>query len=591
MSLGISPLERRVEPDWQRYLLDSLLAAIGALLVTAIIYFLHLYPRIPDIGITYLLVILPLASTRGRYAAIFASIVAFLAFDFFLVPPLYMFTIARVEEWVALFVFLVTAIFTSQLASALRERAALARRREHETRILYELVQTMNQEESLDRQLQIIANAIVTVFSSWGVLDCVLLLPDEQGALKPKAGSKQPLDQIKFSPEEQASAAWVMAHREAVIVHDVPFSPKPFGGLFLRIAVQGKTSNHASLVRRLLLPLETGQRIVGVLRLQIQDDPRQFIRENLEETGSNTSRTAFFWAFLDQAASAMELARLRSENMRIEVLQRTDTLRAALLSSVSHDLRTPLASIKAAASSLLQEDVQWDDETRRSFARTIVREADRLNHLVGNLLDMSRIEEGVLKPEKEWYPLDSLIHDVIDRLQPLLQDRIVNTSISPDLPAIELDYLQMDQVLTNLLENAVRYTPPESPIDISVYKENEEIIITVADRGPGIPPTELERIFDKFYRVQRTPTRRGVSSPGSGLGLAVCKGLVEAHGGRIWARPRVGGGVTFFIALPIGQQKGEGCNRHEEEDQSPCKPEHTLHLHGCNRLLFTHARC
>src|SRR6266576_224101 len=302
-----------------------------------------------------------------------------------------------------------------------------------------------------------------------------------------------------------------------------------------------------------MIPLKTGAKLIGVLRLQLEDDPRHFTHE--KSLGVDLDRTkpetAFFWTFLDQAASVIERARLRRESLRIELLKRTDALRAALLSSVSHDLRTPLASIKAAASSLLQEDVQWDEETKRSFARSIEREADRLNRLVSNLLDMSRIEDGALKPEKELYMLPELIQDVLGRLKPLLQGRVVNTQVPVDLPPVELDYMQIDQVLTNLIENAVRYTPKDSPIEVSAHCEGTQVVISVADRGPGIPPADLERVFDKFYRVLDGKPNTGHPS-GSGLGLAVSKGLVEAHGGRIWAEPREGGGLVFSVALPLG---------------------------------------
>jgi two-component system, OmpR family, sensor histidine kinase KdpD len=309
-----------------------------------------------------------------------------------------------------------------------------------------------------------------------------------------------------------------------------------------------------------MVPLKLGQRVVGVLRLSMEDDPRLFdIERNLGvEREYSHPDAAFFWTFVDQAASVIERERLRRESLQVEVLQRTDALRAALLSSVSHDLRTPLSSIKAAASSLLQEDVQWDDEERRSFALAIVREADRLNRLVANLLDMSRIEAGVLKPEKEWYPLDELIHDVLGRMQPLLGGREVCTSIPDDLPPVELDYLQIDQVLTNLLENAIRYTPAGSPIDISVQHGEESVTVSVADRGPGVPPVDMERIFDKFYRV--LSTEKAARTTGSGLGLAVSRGLIEAHGGRIWVENRPGSGAIFRFTLPL--RKAEGI-KHE----------------------------
>jgi two-component system, OmpR family, sensor histidine kinase KdpD len=552
------PIGRSKTRSWYEYLLDSVLAVVGAMLVTGIIAMFQLYPRIPNISIVYLLVVLALASLRGRYAAILASLVAFLSFDFFLVPPLYVFTINRIEEWIALFVFLVTAILTSQLAVTLRLRAEEATRRERETRTLYDLVRVTNREDEPEHQLHAIAQAIVDVFSSWGVHDCAILQPDASGTLRVQASAYQPVEEIRLSSDEKAIASWVMTHGRSIGLYDDDSLATTTSARFVQRVVVRVSKEGGTVGRSLrLIPLKTGQQVVGVLRLRILDDSRQLTRDERleEEPDQPNARTAFFWTFLEQASSLIERARLRRENLRIAVLQRTDELRAALLSSVSHDLRTPLASIKAAASSLLQEDVQWDEETKRSFARSIEREADRLNRLVSNLLDMSRIEDGAIKPEKEWYMLPELIQDVLGRLRPLLQGRVVNTRVPADLPPVELDYMQIDQVLTNLIENAVRYTPKESPIDVSAHCEGAQVVISVADRGPGIPPAELERVFDKFYRVLDGKLNTGHPS-GSGLGLAVSKGLVEAHGGRIWAEPREGGGVVFSVALPVGTMEG-----------------------------------
>jgi two-component system, OmpR family, sensor histidine kinase KdpD len=540
--------------SWEQYLLDGVLAVVGTMLVTGIIAVFDLYPRIPNISIVYLLVVLALASIRGRFASILASLVAFLSFDFFLVPPLYVFTINRIEEWIALFVFLVTAILTSQLAVTLRLRAEQSDLRERETRILYDLVRVSNREDEPEHQLHAIALAIVDVFSSWGVHDCAILQPDESGTLRVEASAYQPIEQITISPDEKAIASWVMTHGRSMGLYDDDSLATTTSVRFVQRVVVGITAKGRSVRRSLrLIPLKTGQQVVGVLRLRILDASSQLAKdEKLEEDQDQpNARTAFFWTFLEQASSLIERARLRRENLRIAVLQRTDELRAALLSSVSHDLRTPLASIKAAASSLLQEDVQWDEETKRSFARSIEREADRLNRLVSNLLDMTRIEDGAIKPEKEWYMLPELVQDVLGRLRPLLHGRVVNTQVPTDLPPIELDYMQIDQVLTNLIENAVRYTPQDSPIDVSAHYDGGQVVINVADRGPGIPPADLERVFDKFYRVLDGKPNTGHPS-GSGLGLAVSKGLVEAHGGRIWAEPREGGGVVFSVALPLG---------------------------------------
>ncbi|HEY4387184.1 MAG TPA: DUF4118 domain-containing protein, partial [Ktedonobacteraceae bacterium] len=440
----VIPFVGRPASPWYRYLLDSFLAILGSMLVTAGIFFFHLYPRIPNISIVYLLVILWLACIRGSYAAIFASLVAFLSFDFFLIPPFFTFVINEPGEWIALIIFLINAILTSQLAVALRHRADQAAQREHETNILYDLVKNTNREEKPELQLQTIAQTIVHVFSSWGVRGCSILQPDTSGTLRICASACQSVDTSFISPEERSEAEWVLAHGQPV------------------------RANRGSVG---LIPLQVGQKVVGIVRLSLLEGQRYFFaHEHLEREQKHAkAQVTFFWNFLEQAASLIEQARLHQENLRMEILQRTDALRSALLSSVSHDLRTPLTAIKA-SSNLLQEEVNWDGETRRSLALSIEREADRLNRLVNNLLDMSRIEEGKLKPEKDWYMLEELIQDVLERLQLFLHDHPVHTSFADNLPAVPLDAVLIDQVFTNLLENAARYTPEGSAIDICVER-------------------------------------------------------------------------------------------------------------------------
>ncbi|HZU68640.1 MAG TPA: ATP-binding protein [Ktedonobacteraceae bacterium] len=543
-------IEERKAPTWRSFLYDTVLAIAGALLITAIIFLLHLYPRIPNISFAYLLVVLALASTRGLYASILTSVTAFLSFDYYLVPPIYTFTIQRVDEWLALFFFLAVSIITAQFATALRKRAEEARRHEREMHILFDLVRVTNREDDLSRELSVVARAFVDVFSPWGVRACSILLPDESGALTVRA-SANGLAAIKpeeRSSDEEATCSWVLSHGQSVKLHETSTSLQK-SAYTLRVSATGRAELPDSRYALYLLPLRVGQKAVGVLRLKIEGNPHWLSSESSldDEKERASSQTAFFWTFLEQASTMIEQASLRQETMQVEVLRRTDALRTALLSSVSHDLRTPLASIKAAASSLQQEDMQWDEEARRSFANTIEREADRLNRLVENLLDMSRIEAGALKPEKEWYSITALIQDVVGRLQPLLQTREIRASLPADLPPVKIDYLYIDQVLTNLLENATRYTPPDSPIDLSTAVKNNFILVSVADRGPGIPAGERERIFDKFYRIlgSQRDTR------GSGLGLAVSRGLIEAHGGRIWVEAREGGGSVFRFTLPL----------------------------------------
>lgn len=545
-----------LEKQWlKRSSVDTLLATTLALGVTGIIYGLHLYPAIPNISFLYLLIVLGLSSTRGLYAAIITSIVAVLSFDFSLTEPLYTFRIARPEEWLALFIFLVTAFITGRLASALRQRLEQATRHARETRELYDLINATTNEESLERQLNIVAHTIIKNFSSLGIYGCAFLVPNASGELILQANACQPMEQITLSSDERKTAASVMNEKnvidfyyEATLLPTSTSMPR-----YTRIV----TTKSSALGYARFQPLLSGQRAVGVTRLLMQQDVRHFSIERSPQLTKErlNPQVTYFWTFLDQAAAMIERAHLHRETMQIELLKRTDSLRSALLSSVSHDLRTPLSSIKAAASSLLQDDVQWDDETRRSFLLAIEHEADRLNRLVGNLLDMSRIEGGALKAEKEWYPISELIHDVLGHLQDILQEREIHVCLPDDLPPVELDYLQMDQVLTNLLENAARYTLPSLPIEISGEATDEHILISIADHGPGIPPYDLERIFDKFYRVSGT-VRKTSSVMGTGLGLAVCRGLIEAHNGHIWAENRPGRGAIFHFTLPLIKTEG-----------------------------------
>ena len=231
----------------------------------------------------------------------------------------------------------------------------------------------------------------------------------------------------------------------------------------------------------------------------------------------------------------------------------------ARIRTLSHDLRTPLASISASGESLLQKDVEWTEEERDEYAGTIVRETRRLSRLVDNMLDLSRIEAGALRPELDWYPLDGLISDVLGRLRPITMQHPMAVNIDVGLPPVQLDYVKIDQVLSNLVENAAKYSPTGAEIQVSARHNGDEIVVEVADRGPGIPQEALSLLFKPFYRLDID----GPRARGTGLGLAIAKGLVEAHGGRIWVENRQDGGTKFIFALPVGS-RDEGALNHWE---------------------------
>ena len=236
----------------------------------------------------------------------------------------------------------------------------------------------------------------------------------------------------------------------------------------------------------------------------------------------------------EQAQAAHE------RDMQIEA----ERLRSTLLSSVSHDLRTPLAAITGASSSLLEGGDSIDVESRRELAQTIYDEAERLHRLIRNLLDMTRIQSGAIKIKKEMNSLEEVIGATLARLDQRLAGRVVSTHLPPDL-MVAYDSILLEQVFMNLLENAIKYTPPTSPIDIVAQALDDHVLVQVMDRGPGIPPGELEHVFEKFYRAQSS------GNSGVGLGLTVCRGMLQVHGGRIWAENRPGGGAVFCFTLPI----------------------------------------
>lgn len=517
------------------------LAPVGVALISLSIAAVNRWAHIPNISILYLLVILALASTVGRGPAVVAALLAFLAYDFFFTEPLYTFTIRDPQEWLALLVFLFTAAVAGQLAAALRERAEEARRREEENAALYRslnqalaarateaqrreqisatLYELGAQSRALiakpepDRFLAALAIRVVAIF---GVQSCAILLPTTTGQLRVQSshvadgGSLEPPDR-----NEEGLADWAFRSEHAA-----------------------ESTRYQHI---LLVPLQARRRCLGLLRVA-QADERQLGDADVE----------LLTTFAAQAALALEQARLEREAVRAEVLARSDRLKDALLSSVSHDLRTPLASIRAAAGSLLQDDIEWDAETRREFAAAIDEEAARLNRLVGALLDMSRIEAGALRARKAFYPLDELMRAAVARLAPLAGGRPIAIDTPPDLPPVPLDPVQIDQVLANLLENALKYAPVDTPIAVAAMVRpapdgaGDEVVVGVADRGPGIAPADREGVFARFHRL---PQHERL--PGSGLGLAITRGFVEAHGGRIWVEEGPGGGARFVFSLPL----------------------------------------
>ena len=553
-------------------LLGYSVAVAGVALVSCCIALVTVHVHIENISLLYLLLVLWLASKFGRGPAVLASVLAFLAYDFFFIPPLFRFTVSDPTEWVSLFALLATSLVLGQLTAAVQARARDAIASEQKaiaseqkaiaskqrTATLYALAQLLVTSGDPTKLYNALAERIVEVFHAAGVAACVLLLPDEAGRLAPVAaapptGATEPAFDIT-NRANASEAAWTFANGAPV--------GKGGAGPHVRGAATGVIAHY-------FVPLKSGQHVVGVLG--IAGDPviralalRTHYRAEVTDTdNSQAAQVELFAAFCDQIALTVERATLRQQAIHAEVLQESDRLKNALLGSVTHDLRTPLASIKAATSSLLQPGIEWSADDRRELLTSIDTSADRLNRLVSNLLDLSRLEAGAAVPAMDWYLIGEVIATVLDQLDlaGVTRQHQVVVDLPDDLPLVPMDYGQIEQVLSNLVENATKYSPADSEIHIQArVLPTAELEVRVSDQGIGIPPGELHAVFDKFYRVQHVHLPWSGRPPvGTGLGLAISASIIQAHNGRIWAESQPGAGATFIFTLPIPGDRPRGA--------------------------------
>jgi two-component system sensor histidine kinase KdpD len=536
-------------PFWAGY--GAAILSVAA--ASGVIVLANTAAHIANISLVYLLPVLWLAAVFGRGPALLASALAFLAYDLFFIPPIYRFTVDDPTEWLSLFALLATALVLGQLTAAVQARAREARESQQHTEILYRLAQLI---ASTDQQaLQTaLTQRLWEEFQSVGMEACALILPDEQGqptlrTTFPKTGPAAEALSLT-APECTAQAAWVLKQGSAV-------------GL-LPTTRQGRPRSEYTVM---YLPLKSGSQTVGVLSIAGTPAIERFAGELAPRQHSSPvqgaserrpdPQVALFHACCDQIALALERATLQQQAIHAEALRESNHLKDVFLGSITHDLRTPLASIQAAASSLLEPGVTWGDSDGRELLESIHASSDRLNRLVSNLLDLSRLEAGVAEPQKDWHLIGEVVAAVLDQLELAgqLHDHQIHVELPDDLPLVPMDHDQMEQVLTNLLENALKYSPSGSSIRIraQVIGPPRELEVQVADQGIGIPETELTAIFDKFYRVQqvRLPWTRMRQPTGTGLGLTICANIVRAHGGHIWAESRPGEGATFLFTLPI----------------------------------------
>jgi two-component system sensor histidine kinase KdpD len=490
---------------WQRYL-QGLLLVVAATLLSDLAH--HFFSP-TNLVMIYLLVVVVAAVYLGRGPAILVATLSVLAFDFFFVPPRLTLAVSQAEYLLTFVALFIVGLVISNLTALTREQAEAAEHRAAQTAELYALSRDLAVAASLEEMVQAI---LVHVSQTFGRQAIVFL--HEGGTLSPRASS--PGSTVHDS--ELAVALWAFQQG--------------------REAGRG-TDTYPSASAR-YLPLKTAHGVVGVLGVE---------RANTASPLTSEQRQ-LLETFASQAALALERAQLAEQARQAEVLRETEKLQTALLNSISHDLRTPLVSVVGALSSLQEDDedalYQADPANRRSLVDNALAEAERLNRLVGNLLDMTRIEAGALKVKRELCDVEDLIGAALERLERRLGQRPVMIDVPTDMPLVAMDFVLMEQVLLNLLDNALKYSPPEAPIEVRARAVGMEAHVEIADRGFGIPAEDLNRVFDKFYRVQQP-----VNVSGTGLGLAICKGIVEAHGGRIELENRAGGGTLVSIALPL----------------------------------------
>jgi len=436
----------------------------------------------PIIALVYLIPVGLGARLGGLTFGILASLLAFLAFNFFFITPYYTLVVHQTQDLLVLVVFLVVAVTVSQLLGRVQASLAAAEARERETTSLYELSAALTGLRSEAAISQTLAERIIDIARAQAV-------------------------EIVFQggPGAEARASLLPAGVERPMAAPVA-----------------------------VLPLMTARGRFGEIRLWRHEAQLMPAEQQLLAT------------FAGQGALALEHAQLSQAETQASILEESDRLKTALLSSVSHELRTPLATMKAAITSLRSGQVDWSAPARQELLQVVEEDLDHLNRLVGNLLDMSRIESGALKPQRAWLSLPEVVGGTVVRMRHASEQHRLVINLSDDLPLVPADHVQLDQVFTNLISNSLKYAPVGSTITVTAWAiGGDRVQVQVKNQGPPVPAEHLDHIFDKFYRVTAADRVTG-----TGLGLSICKGIVEAHGGRIWAE-NLPDGFSFNFTLPL----------------------------------------
>lgn len=461
-----------------------------------------------NLALVFLMAVLAAAVRGGLGPAIYASLLGAFSFNFFFLEPRYTLTVRDPESVVALLFYFGVALVASNLTAAVQRQAAAARARARTTEDLYLFSKKLSVTATLDDVLWAAAFQMASMLK----VRIILLLP-ENNTIAVKAG--YPPDDTLVDADI-AAAQWAWEHNKAA----------------------GRGADTLPGAKRLYLPLRTGSGAVGVVGL---DDDRVGPLLTPEQQ-------RLFDALADQAALAIERIQLVSDVDRARLAAETDRLRTALLTSISHDLKTPLAAILGSAGTLKDFADDIPPDARGELLSTIIEESERLNRFISNLLDMTQIGSGAMEPNFGLHFVGDMVGTAISRAAKIIVRHEIVLDIPSDLPMLKVDPVLFEQVLFNLIDNAAKYAPENTQIEIRSWRQGKTIFLAVADAGPGIPPADLERVFDSFYRVRKTDHVQA----GTGLGLSICKGFIEAMGGSIRAENRSGrAGAQFTVSLPV----------------------------------------
>lgn len=458
----------------------------------------------------YLLAVVVASVKLSRKAAAATAFFSVLAFDFFFVPPHLTFDVADSQYLLTFLGLFVVGIVISTLIAHSRERAEVMRTRELQTASLYYLSRDLAASVDITAVLKAIIRNVEEALNAQ-----VVILLAEGERLDIQAGSEG----LKLDIKEQAVADWAFRNSHPA----------------------GRATDTLVSADLIYLPLQTPASVLGVMGVRLENQHAYHSQDNRRLLN----------AFATQAAMAMERIRFSRQAEQTQILQARENLERALLNSISHDLRSPLVSVTGVLTSLKEEGAHLTDRARQELLETACGEAERLNRFVGNLLDMTRIEAGAIRLNVELFDVQDLVGCALAAIKQRIGNRKIEIRLADELPLVAMDLVLMTQVVVNLIDNADKYAPLESMIEIGSSANGDWLILEVSDRGPGIPEHDLKRVFDKFYRIA-VPEGAG----GTGLGLSICKGIVEAHGGKIAAENRTGGGLKIEIHLPL-QKQGE----------------------------------